>query len=465
MLTKQFHDEAVHLERTSRLSRLAGEEVTISDTQRTTVLTLVIRLLLNGWITDKEKIYLDSLPPTDCLTFLMHGKSYMHPEELELFPFEVIETTSLHGGEAIFSHRYRSNGLRDTHQQYRIFSAAINPQESEKIILGFFGPSHRLGSLDEDCRFTRLVNEFRRAHRAISDDMPTLGRQLKRKQATILVSRASGRILALNQAALGVFKRTDRAMVDITLDQLKYHLAPLLPDYNLTLENVTAADLGLSVVTLEPNCGRQADHQDIVHQLINQFNACAASIGLAESRLEKISFDSDDGESRGVVETIHREANDLNLAARQFAYLAGYDSTEPATQNIPGELEKALGNLDSEALSGLELKVKDTSGGTPFEITAPQGACRILFESILHNHLRRLAGNGKGKILLEKADCGTSKLRFSTSLGADTAADAIRNTGGLFVEHLATRLGLGVTKNLSIQEDTLVTELTLNRNE
>ena len=345
MLVKQFHDEAVMTVEKSRLTDIISDNIINEDECRSTIPPLVARFVLNGWITDKGKVFLDSLAPEDCLTFLIDGKNYIHPEGLELFPFEVIETTTLHGGEAIFSHHYKPECTKDSYHQYRIFSAIINPHESDSIILGLFGPSHRMGNIDEDCEFARLVNVFRETYTAIKPDLPTLRQSLRRTEGTVMVDRSSGRVIALNQAASQIFKRSDKAMVDIGLDQLKYHIAPLLTDYNLKMENVSAGNQELSIVTLHRNCSEKNCQDNIMGYLSDQFNSFAANINDLSRELSDTANQPAGKEDSTPANKIQSEVNCFSQVAKQFAFLVNYDSSEYTTQNILAELGRAVGEF------------------------------------------------------------------------------------------------------------------------
>ncbi len=460
MLTKQFHDEAVLPDRVALKSDRVLPLSTCESEDRATVMPMLMRLLLNGWITDKEKVFLDTVAPEDCLTFLIRGETYLHPEDLELFPFEVIETTTLHGGEAIFSHHYQPSQMKTPSQQYRIFSAAVNPGESEKIILGFFGPSHRLGTINEDHRFCGLVNVFRTSYAAIRADFPALRRYQKPDYATLLVNRSSGRVLTANEVALDLLNTSDRNMVDIGLDQLKYHLTPLLPRYNLKMDNIALADIGLSIVTLEPNVGANDSDSSVTQLLENQLTTSAATIGLVTRQLDKIIAYDENKEAADLIQTLRSQADQISAASRQFSLLANYGNAERSQQSVLAELEKVVNNIISQGQS--QITVQKTSVAVSNQAVVPKGAFYTLFDVILGEHLSQSNSDSRHRVLLQQTTAGGLRILFETRPCSPPATVA-GNYSGLFTEHLCRLLGIKVIKNLSIDSEILTTELTLKK--
>jgi len=455
MLTKQFQDEAVAVSTASRIEQFVSKDFVDLTQGHGVILTMVIRLLLSGWITDKEKVFLDGQAPEDCLTFLISGKDYIHPEGVDLFPFEVIETTSLHGGEAIFSHRYQPETMKASYQPYRIFSAAINPRESEKIILGFFGPSHRLGTIDEDCGYSRLIYSFRDAYSAVKDDLPVLKRHVGRRKPTLLVDRSTGRTVAINKAASRSFDRQPRAIVDVSLDQLKYHLKPLLPRYNLKMENLSAAGLGLSVVSLEPNSEPDDNGREAMSLLKTQLLGGSARIRLVSNRL----LDAVDGAHPSAIplRTLQGEAERLNLAVRQYSFLMDRSDTVEGEQNVLSELRNAIDRIASD--TDQEPVIVGSEESSNFTRVAPEGTYRLLFESIMEGHMWYSSLEGGHWIKIKEPEKAGLRLRFETTLNEQPTAGQSSSENEKFIHFLAKLLKIELVKSFCIEDNTLLTEI------
>ncbi|MEW6413320.1 MAG: hypothetical protein AB1483_12760 [Candidatus Zixiibacteriota bacterium] len=459
MLTKEFHDEAVIDVATLPALAPKIDHSQIEEQAKTVAKPLLFRLLVNGSITDKERVFLDSIAPADCLTFLIHNRTYIHPEGLELFPFDVIESTTCHGGEAVFSHRYEPEHMTDSHQQYRIFSAIINPYESDHIILGFFGPAHRLGRIDDDCVFTRMVYLFRDAYALIKSGIGAAKKRLDTKTATLLIDRSTGRVLSVNRSATKRLGSPDHSLVDISLQQLKYHLSPLMSRYNLMMENTNAGVLDLSVVSLDSNIVRAKKESEVLCSLTGQFTTRAANLGLAADFLKQTACEKGDIETAQLAAGIQRESDALELLTRRLSFMLRFDNLGERTQNLASELDRAIdgveGYLPTEALIVINDHAVDS------HVTAPADAYRMLFEAVLTSHLRRECNDCEMKVTFSNTDSGNLSVVFETTFDSCMPVEVVQSDCSIFIEHLSERLGKVVTRNIAIENEKLVTELTL----
>jgi hypothetical protein len=91
----------------SRLAVITTEFSVVQKANLAAVESMLLGIVLRGWLADREKEFLDNLAPDRSITFLIRGRQYLHPEGIELFPSQLIETAIRQGGEAFFSHRYR----------------------------------------------------------------------------------------------------------------------------------------------------------------------------------------------------------------------------------------------------------------------------------------------------------------------------------------------------------------------
>ncbi len=418
-------------------------------------------MLVNGRITDKERVFLDGIAPPDCLTFLIHNRTYIHPEGLELFPFDVIESTTCHGGHAIFSHRYEPEHMTGRHQQYRIFSAVVNPHESDSIILGVFGPAHRLGRIDEDCGFTRMVYLFRDAYMSIKSGIPGARQRLDTRAATLLIDRSTGRVLSVNRAAARRFSRDDHALIDISLQQLKYHLSPLMSQYNLMMENISAGELDLSVVTLESNVVKARKENEVLDCLTGQFATRTANLGLAAEYLRQTACENNDSETAKLAAGIQRESDALELLTRRLSFMLSYDNLAERNQNIPAELDRAIEGV--EALLPAEALIVINDHATDAHVTAPKDAYRMLFEAILTSHLARHCNDCEMTVTITNPGPGTLGMVFETAFNGCMPVEAVQSDCSIFTDHLSDKLGKIVARNIAIENDRLVTEINLKR--
>jgi hypothetical protein len=216
---------------------------------RPAVESLLLGIHLRGWVTDREKEFLDSLAPDSSLTFLIRGKEYLQPEGVELFPFELIETAIQKGGDAVFTHRYQRTS-HDASYHYTIYTAVIEGSTPNRLVLGFFGPDDRLRLPDTENRFHKLVTLFREACRSHHRFAKKLLQGLESHTPTILVNRCSGRVVVLNEAAAKLLQQNLRSLVDLEFGEVKTQLLSILPGHRLTMTNINEDELYLTIISV-----------------------------------------------------------------------------------------------------------------------------------------------------------------------------------------------------------------------
>jgi hypothetical protein len=222
---------------------------TTSRFNRAALEALLLGLRLRGWLTERERELLDSLAPERSTTFVIHGERYLHPEGLQLFPFELIEAAIHKGGDAIFTHRYR----RDTNKasyHYTIYTAVINWPASPPLVLGFFGPDDQMKTPEVENRFHELVTLFRETYHSHHECAERLQQQLASDTPVIIVNRCSGRVVTLNEDAADLLHTDTIDLVDRELGEIRVQLGDLLPGHRLTMTNINEDELFLTIITL-----------------------------------------------------------------------------------------------------------------------------------------------------------------------------------------------------------------------
>lgn len=454
MLIKEFHDEAV-----LTAPPPAAEVAVGSDrATRATAISMLIRLLLNGWITDKEKLFLDNLPPGDCLAFLLRERTYIHPEGLQLFPLEMVESATMQAGEAIFSHLHRPQTAGDDGQPYRIFSAAINPADSEKIVLGFFGPEYRLGSFDEDNHFAKLVYSFREAYTLVSREIDKLREYLARDEATILINRTTGKVLTLNRAAAQLLSRSERALVDIGLDQFRYHLLPLLAQHNLKMDNITASDLGVSVVTFESSADPSEGESELLDYFAQRFSDNTSALILAIGELQQLTGGDD---VRQLSRPIQSEAKRMQTTLEQFDLMRNYDNRIFIPQSVKQEVKRVIAGLPQHLVEGYPVSVNTDE--TEMVVEAPERALGMLLEELLMLQLTLTEEGTETMVMLHSPNSTEYKIRIESTQPNHVHATDATGISSTFTRRLAAKLGIDAGRCLATEGNKLITELTVKR--
>ncbi|MFQ6008029.1 MAG: hypothetical protein ACE5K8_03670, partial [Candidatus Zixiibacteriota bacterium] len=213
---------------------LASISKTSSQFSRPVVESRLLGFYLRGWLTDRDKEFLDSFAPEGSLALLIRGNEYLHPEGIELFPFELIETAIKKGGDAVFTHRYQ-RASHDTSYHYTIYTAVIESSIPKPLVLGFFGPDDCMRLPETLNRFHELVALFREACRRQLRFAKKILQRLQSHNPTIIVNRCSGRVLALNETAAKLLQRSPRSLVDLEFGEIKTQLLSILPGHKLIM--------------------------------------------------------------------------------------------------------------------------------------------------------------------------------------------------------------------------------------
>jgi len=235
----------------THLSRLAAITTEFSTTEKgnlAVVESMLLGIVLRGWLADREKEFLDNLAPDRSITFLIRGRQYLHPESIELFPSQLIETAIRQGGEAFFSHRYRPDRCKT--DGYTIHTALINPAEPEPLVLGYLGPDSQLGQPEIQDRFYRLVSQFRQTYRLVGEIAHGLTGTQKSDVTTVIVNRCSGRVVSTNEAAEKLFRTSQQSLVDLEFGHLKSRLASVSCGRKMKMTNIGKGNLHLTIITI-----------------------------------------------------------------------------------------------------------------------------------------------------------------------------------------------------------------------
>lgn len=315
MITTQFQDKAgaattTHL---SRSNILTAKFDMGAQSSRPAVESMLLGIRLRGWLTDSEKKFLDNLAPDRSITFLIHQDQYLHPEGVELFPLELIETAIHKGGEAVFTHRYQLNS-NDASDCYTIYTAVINPPQPKPLVLGYFGPDSQPGLYETENRFYQLVSLFREAYCRHQDFTQALARRLGSAMPTIIVNRCSGRVVSLNEAAAKLFHKDSRSLIDLEFGQVKGQLLSILPGHKLKMSNINDDDLYLTVITV-PSTDVSHEHGSlcIPDKFLQRMRAMIIDMTKTASNLERLSHKVTDSEVAAVSHQVVEAARELEL--------------------------------------------------------------------------------------------------------------------------------------------------------
>ncbi len=212
------------------------------------VIDLMVGVSMRGWLTDHEMNFLDNLGMERGATFLIRDGQYLHPNEVELFPMEIIKASIRQGGDAIFSHRLTEPKTKTTH----VHTAIVSDSSTHTDILGFIGPDELLPTKKTEDWFCHLVELFRDASKQTNSAIATLKDHLTDSTAMIVINRSSGRVLYINNHAEDLLGIEAKEVTGSEYGRIRHLLRRSLTSHKITIDNLEFGELYLSTVTLSP---------------------------------------------------------------------------------------------------------------------------------------------------------------------------------------------------------------------
>ena len=213
--------------------------------------SLLLNIRLHNWLTNNEKDFLDNLASKKDLIFLIKGDKYFHPEELELFPAETIQSCCNGKDEAVFSQKFTSKSS-DGNQIFRIRTACIDSINGDTLILGQFGSDLISDKEKKDNHFHQLVELFRNSVKPASHTFHMLEKKLDVGNPVIIINRASGYIVHANNAAGSLLSSNVRDLIGTEYSKTSSKMKSMISNHKMNIENISSADMSFSIVKLVP---------------------------------------------------------------------------------------------------------------------------------------------------------------------------------------------------------------------
>jgi len=434
--TARFHSETK--------SRFGDNRTAVSEPGLAAVPSMMLGLLLRGWLADSEKLFLDRLAPHKSITFLIHGNQYLHPEDVPLFPYELIETAIRQKTTAIFTHLFCPTTSRDTHR-YKIMTAVINPEADSPIVFGLFGPEPIISEPQIENRFMNTAACFRQAYAAAKASVLKLGNTDDPETPLLVINRASGRLLYLNPSAAEQCDADEKRLIDAEFSQARKALSDLILDKKLQIRNMAEGDLNLSVVTVESAPRPDSDNAHLATFLLQKLRE---QVGQKTASGQAADSDKNDNMLR-------------NIDELQWVLEPGSQSR--CRVNLLYELDQAVSNTTS----GLEPEypVRLIKHAPQLYCQAEANSYRNLFEATLSAHGAGTPAARSTTITVAEHNSGSLiTVRFATAVNGAESEPAFNGGWDEFATGLARILGADISHRRAERDQKLMTEITIATN-
>ncbi|MCK4573201.1 MAG: hypothetical protein KAU36_02465 [candidate division Zixibacteria bacterium] len=445
----------------SRLKDFRAEFGLSDGTMGASIVPLLTGLSLNGRITDIDREFLDSLAPARSLTFLISDETYVHPEQVELFPYDVIESTVSQGGPAMFGHRYHPPHLAQAANGHKIYTSLISTSDQQPVILGFFGPEYELDRPEVQQRFSCLVRSFTTAFEDVAHGLSRIEPVLNSADPVLIVNRASGRILAASEHMATEATGTQPVEPGIEYCQVKESLAGLLANRRMEIKRLEAAGMSLSAIFFPEREADRVDDVTATECVINRIRASLSGITLANSLLSQHSpQDPVQGVPRLAAVALE-EADKIEVWLRRAWLISEFKRLPIDRTTIDREMRRAI---ESVADSVQRRKYFDISGEIrDIAVHCPADSYLHLFSTILSAHKRASGEPCTTRIEFIRPDGNNNAPRIKIITSSKQCVGSIERDHRQYCQTLASMLGTEIEGPRIAGQDKVYSSITVNR--
>ncbi|MCX6833927.1 MAG: hypothetical protein NTW07_02140, partial [candidate division Zixibacteria bacterium] len=292
---------------------------------------IFLGLHFRDWLTENEQTRLSQFAPPAGYTVMTFGDRVLFPREL--LP-EVLESTSqasVHGSDAIFTHRCCIHD-RDLVSGV-VHTARIGAIGTRDLMLSVCQPDHDKERQRQIEQFGKFVAAVRTAFRSASEATAVLRSRLPAKNPHILVNRASGRVVTAHEDICRELGSDSEQLADVEYSQLAERLRGFIHTRVTRMENIAIGDMNLAVVTFLPERRRKSDFGnpiDMAH-LVDAMRNKVASIVTASSYLENLYNPANTNDRNEMAAIILSHADELTrmINSLESKTAVGNDSSEP----------------------------------------------------------------------------------------------------------------------------------------
>lgn len=426
---------------------------------RSGIESLSFGLQFRDWLTDHERNLLDMVAPEHAVTFLLHRDRYLHPEDVPLFPPEIIETSLHQGGEAIFIQRYepRSGYGSDC---YKIHTAQVGKVNGGDLILGILGPDRLAGISQHEDYFGRLVTEFRHAWDEAVRCATELRPRLNSDTPSVVINRASGRVVVTTDAAAALLEASSREITGIESRDLLSRIQTIDRGAKFELENIKVGTFHLCVGRIHVAQARSRGTKTgntkalgfLMHAVRNRLTAAIAAAGHVESVVENKLTPAE----RGFLTLIQNEILAADRFLQRMKLIQNYESLDRSPLSLEREVEYAIGAIRCELEENVEILRDDPE--TEALVSAAPGSLQHLFDAIFRSHMTGQKSRCRTTVRASEHD-GRTDVTIETLRVDSSGAPSLDRDWSDYADSLADQMGVALNR-AGIPDETTSTTIT-----
>jgi PAS domain-containing protein len=236
------------------------------------LLSTLLGLALRGYLINHDRECLDSFGEHNTIVFMLQGIDWLHPDDLPLFDYELIEAAVSICGDAVVTHRYQPSH-RDPDSWYTVMTAVLNPAETIPWVLGMLGPEDRSGADNRQNRFADVVASIRKAMPDLMRVADAARTALADDEPVIVVDQKQGIVLHANQSARQLADWQHTEPIGAPFEDVAGLLQLYPSGGRLAIRQMLAGPLAVSLVGVPLGAGEPSpDGRDTVESLTDELN-------------------------------------------------------------------------------------------------------------------------------------------------------------------------------------------------
>jgi hypothetical protein len=454
MTTKQFQAEpAVDMAERTQPVRIAQSRTENQSVSRGALAQLLLDLRLNGTLSETNEQLLETMAVDGAQIFLSGDNDIRYP--LNVIPYAIeLNQPDIMSAESLVTRKFNGS---DTNQTIVAHSARINAGSSRPITFGIYGSERLLNDTVTINKFGQIASDCRKIHAAVSRLVEQIEPVLKSDSAVLVINRASGRVIAANNAAVSLLAEPAQTLVGSEYGRIKTQLKPLLSRSRMELTNITEDDIYLTMLKLRPVMARSTNVFP-GEFLIDQIRKKLSFVTTAISDIDIEQKRSDN--SRIVEPEIYVELNQLSRKLSKLDLYICYNRHPQVTVDLAAELNRLCDTV--KCGEGKQVQLAQLLPN--IKVTLPDSAFEFLAEAILMGHNRQSPSRVETTISMESENTnGKIRVRFESSYPQAADEPQYENFWRSYVGGLAAKMGIELIHNADTTENRTLTEIRINQ--
>ncbi len=375
-----LQSHTVNADRRSRLSSVP-EPIGCARDYRPAIASLLLGLKYRSFLTPSEQVLLDELTDQHSISFLIRGRTYLHPADVELFPFEEIQSAIGSPSGCVFSQTWRSTS--DGRGTYALMTVSLGEIAYNRMIFGMLIPLGLRRDQAAISRFHEIARQFDEASQIVARTSTQIDNHISRNDPFLIVNRASGRVIAVSDSAADLLKSDSGKLLDLEFGQLKPQVTPLLGQTALTMTSLGENALPICLIRFESRPAR-VGREDLAAFLVHKMRNKVSSIYTAASYLQTTTCWKCESDEADLAQLIQSEITELDQQLQRFHLMLGYNQMNKLQVNLADAAAVCIEQVRISR-SGIRA-VRVNWQASPVVISAPNGAVEHLLESIIQSH-------------------------------------------------------------------------------